>query len=313
MRLFDAIFQNTTNGLILTDHEGIIEHVNETFLRRTGFAAADLIGKTASFFKSNGYDESYYESLWDALQEQGEWRGRVWNRSKSGKLYASWLKIVPITSVEIALDEAMQSPPTPSDTEPSILHYLGVYSDVDIHGEESQATRHQSLNYDSLTGLPNELLFKEKLLATQALMKRYATRFAVLYVSLDRFAPINSLLGFQVGDELLRQVAERLQNRVRQVDMLARVGGDEFIMVLADIKTLADVSHVARNILRWLQMPFSIQSHTLTVSAHLGIAMYPEDHKEVDTLLEQAKQAMLRAREADDGEFCFYTSAEDVL
>ncbi len=305
MHLFDALFNNTTNGLLLTDHEGVIERVNSTFMRRTGFAAEDLIGKTASFFKSQMHDESFYEALWDVLQEHGEWRGQVWNRDKNGKLYASWLKIVPVTDVSMLPN--MHGQATLENSEQTILHYLGVYSDIDLHGEESAETRHQALNYDSLTGLPNLLLFKEKLCAAQALMKRYDTRFALLYVSLDRFSPINSLLGYPVGDELLRQVAERLQNRVRQVDMLARVGGDEFLMVLADIKTLADVTYVARNVLRWLQMPFSIQSHTLTVTVHLGITLYPEDNDDVDTLIQQAKEAMLRARKTDSGEICFYT------
>lgn len=317
MRLFDAIFNNTTNGLLLTDHEGVIQRVNDTFLRRTGYVAADLVGKPAGFFDTQeDYGEHFQESLWDALHEQGEWRGRIWNRAKNGKLYASWLKVVPITDVaitpEIISNAATQTAP-PHNAKRTILHYLGIYSEIDIHDEESLEARHQAINYDSLTHLPNVLLFKEKLIATQALMKRYATRFAVLYVSLDRFSPINSLLGYPIGDELLRQVSERLLNRVRQVDMLARVGGDEFVMVLADIKTLADVSHVARNVLRWLQMPFSIQSHTLTVAVHLGISVYPDDSKEVDTLIGQAKEAMLRARHTDNGEFCFYTNEEEMM
>jgi len=320
MRLFDAIFNNTTNGLLLTDHEGVIERVNDTFLRRTGYVAEDLIGKLARFFDvQDEHGENFQESLWDALNEHGEWRGKIWNRTKNGKLYASWLKVVPITNLDIspaiiANHEAEIETTEPNDTnEKTIIHYLGIYSEIDIHGEESLETRHQAINYDSLTHLPNILLFKEKLIATQALMKRYATRFAVLYVSLDRFSPINSLLGYPIGDELLRQVSERLLNRVRQVDMLARVEGDEFVMVLADIKTLADVSHVARNVLRWLQMPFSIQSHTLTVTVHLGISVYPDDSKGVDTLIEQAKEAMLRARQTDNGEFSFYTNAENII
>ncbi len=320
MRLFDAMFNNTTNGLLLTDHEGVIKRVNDTFLRRTGYVAADLIGKPASFFDShNEHGENFHESLWDALHEQGQWRGKIWNRAKNGKLYANWLKVVEVTHLAISPailvggQAETAEPVTPNNTEKTILYYLGIYSDMDIHGEESALIRHQAINYDTLTHLPNLLLFKEKLAATQALMKRYAMRFALLYVSLDRFSPINSLLGYAIGDELLRQVSERLQNRVRQVDMLARVGGDEFVMVLTDIKTLADVSHVARNVLRWLQMPFSIQSHTLTVSVHLGIAVYPDDSNDIDPLLEQAKQAMLRARQTDNGEFCFYTNDNEFL
>ena len=295
MRLLSAIFETISDAVVVTDTKGVIVRANAALSAQTGYNSQELIGRKAGCFKSGRHDAVFYRQLWQSLREQGRWQGDIWNRHKNGGVYLSWL------TIRAVLDKSAV-----------VTHYLGVFTLADPLASNPVQARYQAISYDALTGLPNYLLFMEKLAANLALSKRHGSRFALLYLRLDGFRPVNQLLGYPVGDDLLKEVAERLQNRMREVDLITRLNGDEFLLVLTDIRDLGNISHVTRNLLRWLQMPFSIRSNTLTLAARIGIAVYPDDHNELPGLLAQAKEASLHTKRLQRGGFCFYNQQNEL-
>ncbi|MEY3221009.1 MAG: hypothetical protein RIT27_2366 [Pseudomonadota bacterium] len=286
-RLLDAIFSNTHDGMMLTNQEGIIVQVNSALINQSGFLSSELIGQNARCLKSHRHLPSFYRQIWQSLATKRQWQGEIWNRRKNGEAYKIWLKIIAIGN----------------DTN---LHYLGIFSPASSNADEWLETIFHQTSYDPLTNLPYWWLFKEKLHAMFTLSRRYSTHLALLYISLDGLKPINHLLGYQMGDQFIQEVVERLQSRLRGADMIGRVRGDCFVMALSDLKEINNASHIVQNILQWLQIPISIAGQTVTVKAHIGVAFYPEHHSDPEILLKQAKLAADQAKKMNDGGFHIY-------
>lgn len=286
-RLLDAIFSNTHDGMILTNQEGVIVQVNSALLHQSGFSSTELIGKNVRCLKSHRHLPNFYRQMWQSLITKRQWQGEIWNRRKNGEAYKIGLKIIAIGSG-------------------ATLYYLGICSPASSNTDEWVETVFHQISYDPLTGLPYWWLFREKLNAMFTLSRRHSVHVALLYISLDGLKPINHLLGYQMGDQFIQDVIERLQSRLRGADMIARVRGDCFAMALSDLKETSHATHIVQNILQWLQMPISIAGQTVTVKAHLGVAFYPEHHSDPDTLLKHAKSAAEQAKKMDNGGFCIY-------
>jgi diguanylate cyclase (GGDEF)-like protein len=226
--------------------------------------------------------------MWKSILETGHWQGEVWNRKKSGEIYVAWLSISAITN---------------DDNQP--VQYMAVLTDISRLQENIENARYLA-NYDSLTQLPNRLLFHDCLQQAQVWASRHNNLFALLFIDLDGFKPVNDTFGHAIGDQLLQGVAERLKNAVRDTDTVARLGGDEFTIILRNIKKIPDASRISGDLIQRLQQPFHINGHEIFISASIGITVYPYDSKEIDMLLKYADSAMYQAKYAGKGRYCFY-------
>jgi len=290
-RLFERVFRNALEGICITDPEGVIVAVNPAFTTITGFPAADALGNTPRILKSHHHDDAFYEDMWRALVEEGRWEDEIWNRRKNGEVYPEWLSISAI--------------PGPTGlTE----YYVAVFHDItELKAKESQI-QHQA-NHDALTGLPNRALLRDRLGMAINGARREGRKVAVLSVDLDNFKQVNDSLGHMVGDIYLQQAAEQMRQMVRPQDTLARVGGDEFVVVLQDVQSERDAAQVAERLLARFTEPVRVQEHELFVGASVGIALFPDDGDDPDTLVRNADIAMSRAKEQGKRRYHLFTPA----
>jgi diguanylate cyclase (GGDEF)-like protein len=226
--------------------------------------------------------------MWKSIKDTGHWQGEIWNRKKTGEIYVAWLSISAITNEQ---GEAMQ--------------YMAVLTDISCLQKDIENVRYLA-NYDSLTQLPNRILFHDNLLRAQSWARRHNNLFSLLFIDLDGFKPVNDNLGHAVGDELLQGVAKRLLACVRESDIVARLGGDEFTVILKNIRKKYDAARVATDIVHSLQRPFQFGEHPVYISASVGVAIYPHDSEDINMLLKCADSAMYQAKIAGKGCFRFY-------
>jgi diguanylate cyclase (GGDEF)-like protein len=227
--------------------------------------------------------------MWETLNRDGEWAGEIWNRRKDGEAYPEWLTIKTIH------DENGQPE-----------RYVGVFSDISKHKRAQETIRHLTY-YDPVTRLPNRYLFQDRLGQAMERARRADRRVALVLVSLDRFKTINETLGHQVGDALLREVAQRLSTSVRGEDTVSRLRGDTFCCVLAELNHTHDANPVINRILDGFAQPFNINEHELFITASLGISLFPLDGTEIDDLLQKAESAVNRSKERAENTYHFYT------
>lgn len=278
MRIIARVFDQAGEAIVVTDANAIIQTVNAAFTRITGYSSSEAIGKRTDLLKSGRHSNEFYAAMWQALRESGFWQGEIWNKRKNGEIYPEWLTINRVLNEE-------------GETE----HYVAVFSDIS-QIKESQRKAEYLATHDPLTGLPNRALFHDRLRHALAQARRRKSRVALLFIDLDNFKTINDTLGHDIGDELLKQAAERLRQVVRDVDTVARLGGDEFTAILADCS--ADTAdRVARRIVDDLTASFEIANRSLFVSASIGVAFYPEDGQDSSSLVRAADAAMYRAKE----------------
>ena len=208
LRLADKIFQATSQAIVITDSNSRIQRVNPAFTQITGYSRDAVVGKNPAFLKSGRHDQEFFRALWQQLLDDGQWSGEIWNKRQNGEVYPQWL------SINALRDESGH-----------VANYVGLFTD--ISGMKDTELRLQQMAYhDSLTRLPNRALFWDRLKIMQHRIARHGGLFALLYLDLDGFKPVNDRLGHDAGDDLLCQVAERLTQTVRKNDTVARLGGD---------------------------------------------------------------------------------------
>jgi diguanylate cyclase (GGDEF)-like protein/PAS domain S-box-containing protein len=288
LRLTAAVFETSANAIIVTDKHNRIQQVNPAFTKMTGYTTTEVYGQSTTCLASGQHDQQFYQDMWKSIQKNSHWQGEVWNRKKNGEIYVAWLSISTIT-----------------DEEGEPAQYMAILTDISSLQQDIENVRYLA-NYDSLTRLPNRLLFRDNLKQAEALSQRHQRIFALLFIDLDGFKPVNDRLGHAIGDQLLQGVAKRLQNCVRETDSIARLGGDEFTVILNHLKKAQDAAKVASDIVRCLQKPFQLNGHHVMVSASIGISIYPNNSQDIDTLIKQADSAMYEAKHAGKGCFCFY-------
>ena len=278
LQLAATVFENTAEGVLITDTDQRISAVNRAFSEITGYSEAEALGQTPRLLASGQHDSAFYAALWHQLTAEGHWQGEIYNRRKNGELYPGWLTISAVRN-----------------TEREITHFVAVFADISSL-KHAQAKLDYQAHHDPLTGLPNRTLFENRLQAALACAQVSNRQGAVLFLDLDRFKHINDSLGHPVGDLLLKGIAQRLKDQVRDVDTVARLGGDEFIILLPGLHKASDASAIANKLLTCFTAPFQAGEHEFFTSASIGISLYPQDGSDVASLIRNADAAMYRSK-----------------
>ncbi|WP_127475254.1 EAL domain-containing protein [Sulfurivermis fontis] len=287
-RLTAKVFDNTLEGIVITDAEMHIVAVNRAFCRITGYEQHEVLGRSARLLASGAQGHVFYRNFWRTIRRQGEWRGELWNRRKGGQVFAEYLSVSTVR-----------------DNRGRITHYVGVFSDITTLKRTEQRLA-QMAYYDPLTNLPNRALFTERLQQSLTKRKRDPSPLGVMFIDLDRFKTINDTLGHEAGDQLLQQVAKKLRDCLREQDTVARLGGDEFIVLLEKPGDERHVARIAERMLKALARPFHFCGQEVFSGASIGIAMYPADGTDLETLLKNADTAMYRAKNTGRNQYLFY-------
>jgi len=283
------VFENATEGVVITDRDVRIVKVNRAITEITGYEAQELLGVDPRIWRSERQDRAFFQAMWAVLHEKGEWRGEIWNRHKNGAIFPCW-----------------QTIRTMRNDQGEVAHYISILTDISTV-KESQAHAEYLAHHDPLTDLPNRRLLYVRLEHALEKAHRNTLQVGVIFLDLDRFKHINDSLGHPAGDALLQQVATRLRARIRDTDTLGRLGGDEFTLILEELSAPQEAGVVAQKILDAFSAPFELCGEFLHVSPSLGISLYPEDGRDAETLMKNADIAMYRAKEAGRNTYRFYT------
>lgn len=285
-----TVFASTTEGVMITDKRGIIQRVNNAFCTLTGYSESEVVGHQPSILQSGRHDRLFYEQMWKSLTEKGSWQGEVWNRRKDGTTYPELL------SVNAVYDEGR-----------NVSHYVGVFADI-THLKESEQELAYLAHHDMLTGLPNRLMIQSQLEQSLGVAQREDKKLALLLLDLDRFKDVNDSFGHASGDELLQQIADALRERLRQADLISRMGGDEFAILLDDIKHVEDAGVVADDIIKHLSRRWQLSNgREVAVGVSVGISLFPAHSADASSLLQHADAALYRAKSEGRGRFHYFT------
>jgi diguanylate cyclase (GGDEF)-like protein/PAS domain S-box-containing protein len=296
LRITAAAF-DSREGMLISDANGVILRVNPTFSAITGYSAQEAVGKKTNMLSSGRQDPAFYQAMWASIVKTGAWKGEIWNRKKSGEVYAEWLTVTAI----------------PNDAG-APTHYVGTFTDITVR-KAAEAEIQQLAFYDPLTGLPNRRLLMDRLKQALASGRRHPISGAVFFIDLDHFKTINDTLGHDRGDALLQQVAQRLSASVREGDTVARLGGDEFVVMLLDlsehrVEAVAEVQAVGQKIVAALRQPYHLGPLIHHSSASVGVALFDEEAESADALLKRADVALYQAKGAGRNQLCFFSEGE---
>jgi len=284
IRLAATVYESLNEAVVVANNEGNIIAVNPSFIKLTGMSSEQIVGQSCNVLRSKFHNNAFYKNLWQSLQKTGRWQGEVTNNRQNGQQYMGWLTISTIY-----------------DADKNVSKRVGLLTDIT---EKKRATDliEKQANFDSLTGLPNRRLFNSKLMQELLLSHRKERQFALFSIDLDQFKDINDSLGHQVGDQLLIEAALRLQKCIRNIDTVSRLGGDEFTIIMSNLATIESTGILADRILQTLNAPFHLGDNLGYISASVGIAIYPDDGTNIESLIKNADQAMYAAK--NDGRNC---------
>ena len=289
-RLSQIVFENALEGITVTDAKSRIQMVNKAFTDTTGYSLEEVKGETPAILKSGKMPEDFYYEFWTTLRDKGEWRGEIWNKRKNGTIYPEWLNVSAVRG-----------------SKGDVEHYIAIFSDITERKQREELIVFQAF-HDALTGLPNRTLFRDRLEQTLALARRHKYRTpAVMFLDLDRFKLINDTLGHDAGDELLKEVATRLRQCVRESDTVARMGGDEFTILLPEVASIDDARAVAEKILDSMRQTVTLAGKEVSVTTSIGVSMFPRDGRDPDTLMKHADTAMYHVKGSGRAGAAFFT------
>ena len=277
--------------MVITDAYGIILKVNQIFSETTGYALKEVVGQPTRLFKSNRHNAEFYREMWVKINQTGTWQGEVWNKRKNGELYPNMLHIYAVKGQG-----------------DDITHYVGSYTDLTERKEAEEQIMNLAF-YDPLTDLPNRRLLLDRLSSALAFSLRNSKDGALLFIDLDRFKILNDTLGHDSGDLLLQQAGLRLKTCVREVDTVARIGGDEFVVMLEDLhqqEAAKQTKFIAEKILTALSQPYQLGAHEFHCSASIGITLFSNAGKSLQEQLKQADIALYQAKNAGRNRLCFF-------
>lgn len=283
-------FDSIAEGVVITDDKALITAINKGFTDITGYTEADILGQPMHRLRSDQHGKEFYHAIWRVLQQEGRWRGEVWNRRKDGSSYPGWLTITEV-----------------ADADGDTVNYVAVFSDIS-EVRQAEDRLQELVNHDPLTGLPNRRLLNELMGHAIKRAEREQAMIGLLFIDLDRFKTINDSLGHQVGDKLLAEVASRLTNAMRESDAVARLGGDEFVVMVDDLRDIDDAKIIAKKVIDSLHTEFIIDGKEFFIGASIGISIYPNHGREVDDLLKAADIAMYQVKNEGKNNYRFYSA-----
>jgi len=290
LRRAATVFDNTDEGIVVTDSEINIILVNKAFTAITGYKPEEVLGKNPRLQQSGRHDIAFYKVMWDTLINDGQWRGQLWNRKKNGEIYPAWENISIVKNAE-----------------GKITNYVAIFSDISVLKESEKHLEHLA-HHDNLTGLPNRLRFTANLEQAIESAKRHTQKVALLFLDVDRFKHINDTLGHDIGDKLLIEFSKRLKNCVRAEDTVARLGGDEFTIVLTEIEHGEDACLIADKIVKEIRKKFIFDKHTIDTSTSIGISIFPDNANSYEELMRTADSAMYHAKAAGRNRYQFFNA-----
>ena len=291
LKLASMVYENSSEGILVTDAANRIIAINPAFTRMTGYELDDIEGKDPSFFQSGRHSDEFYQAMWKEILQTGHWQGEVWDRHKNGEHYAKYLTINTIYNED-----------------GSVYRRVALFLDISEKKETEEVIWRQA-NFDVLTQLPNRSMFHHKLILEIEQARHENSIFALLFIDLDLFKEINDTLGHHVGDLLLVEAAQRISACVRKSDMVARLGGDEFTVILTDQYQDEGIGRVAEKILTRLAAPYKLKDEVVYITGSIGITLYPQDADDPDGLLKNADQAMYVAKNMGRNQISYFTQA----
>ena len=292
-KLAAMVYENNSDAIVISDAiaPGHIISVNPAFEKLTGYTLEEVKGRPNNILHSGHHDQSFYDLMWQSIQTTGNWEGEIVDRHKEGKLFSKWMTIRT----------------TYSETAEPYRH-ITIYSDFTEHKEAQQKIWFQA-NFDILTSLPNRNMFIYRLEKELHAMERHKRAMVLMFLDLDNFKEINDTMGHDYGDILLQEAAKRISKSVRQNDLVSRLGGDEFTIILPELEDNRVIEKIAQNILLQLVTPFDCKGEKCFVSASIGITIAPYDGTSAEILLKNADQAMYAAKNNGRNQYHYFTSA----
>ncbi len=296
LHLSSRVIEHSHSAIVVTDAQGYILTTNPAFTQMSGYSKEEVQGRRPAIIRAGLEDDSATrDNVWQRLQDEGFWRGEVRSRHKNGRYYMQWLTASAV-----------------KDAAGKVTHYIGISDDITENKEAIKRIDFLAY-YDSLTELPNRQLARDRMEQEITRAKReHDGSFALLIVDLDQFKAINDALGHTVGDELIKAAAHRLVDTVRETDTVSRQGGDEFLIMLTGDIEMHAVSAICSKIMEALTRPFEIGEHTLSISASIGVAMFPDDGICFDSLMTRADMAMYSAKDAGRNAYRFFNDRMNV-
>lgn len=272
--LGDSVCQHSTQGVAICDENNQIIRVNKAFTQITGYSEEDVMGKNPNILRSGSHDRSFYARMRREFEKSGSWNGELYNRHKQGHLYLA----------KLTIKRLMHSVGKK-------VHYVAMFTDITAEREQTLQLKHHA-EHDLLTALPNRIRLQQEFSYTSALANRHDQKLALLFLDLDGFKPVNDLHGHSLGDSVLQEVANRLKSSVRETDIVARVGGDEFVVLMGSLEQGHSYQILAEKIRKTIAEPIHIDGETVLLSVSIGGAVYPSDAKDLDGLISIADEAM---------------------
>ena len=291
LRQVASVFEHANEGIVITDARGSILDINTAFTRITGYARDEVLGQNPRLLSSGRQGPEFYAAMWQALKESGRWTGEIWNRRKGGEVFTELLTISAV-----------------KDENGVVQRYVALFSDITNIKDYQQQLEHIA-HYDALTNLPNRMLLADRMRQAMVWVRRSGHRMGVILLDLDGFKWINDSIGHETGDAVLITVARRLEGALRAQDTVARLGGDEFVLVVQDVTHGDEVLLIAEKALDSLRAPIDVDGRHYHVSGSAGIALYPDDGDDDQTLIRNADVAMYQAKAAGKNR-CQYFDAD---
>ena len=291
LRLSSLVLENSSEAMLITDHDNRIVADNPAFTTTTGYTFEEVKGKDPGSFKSSKHDNVFYKKMWGAIIETGQWQGEIWDKRKGGELYAKWLTIDTI-----------------KDDTGKIIRYVALFSDITERKKTEELIWKQA-NFDELTGLPNRSMFHHCLQQEIIKSESKGLKFSLLLLDLDTFKEVNDTLGHDRGDMLLKIAAKRISHCVRDSDIVSRLGGDEFTVILSGKSDENEIDSISGKLVASLCEPYHLEDEVVYTSASIGITVFPDDAISSESLIKNADQAMYASKNKGRNRYSRFTQS----
>ncbi len=301
LQLAASVYLSSSEGIVVTDENNLIVDVNPAFTEITGYTREDVLGRNPGMFRSGRHDQQFYQQMWQSIQSEGHWQGEIWDRRKDGALHAKWLSISVIRNAD-----------------GSIYRHVGQFSDITEKKRTDELIWTQA-NYDALTSLPNRRLLADRVHQSMSSGVRSGRHGALVLLDLDQFKRLNDTFGHGMGDKLLIEVASRMQRCVRDEDTVARMGGDEFVVLLNELSSNPDeaaiqAEQIAEKIRSELCLPYRFGETEYHTTTSVGIVIFLGRLNSAEELFSHVDTAMYQAKSKGRNTICFFdTSMQAAL